>query len=187
MSGNDKVGFDLPKGFLIAGYRIIGRLGSGCTADVYKVEEIFSGAVRSIKIFENYKDGEKIEEQRRVSEYAQGLEKLSGYKLTPYYYHSGHVYLDDKLGNYFVVQEYIEGDDIDKKNVTGESVNEFLEKLGIAHRETGLIIGDWESENLLVTSHGIRLIDADLGTDKGSTGNAGKDYLRAKKLLKSYL
>jgi tRNA A-37 threonylcarbamoyl transferase component Bud32 len=147
-----------------------------------------SCARRAIKIFSNYEDHQHIRNQRRVAEYARGLEKLSGFALTPRYYHGGVCFIDDDLGNYYIAQEFVQGDTLTMGNIRSDEVEKFLGRLKQVHDATNLVIGDWEESNILVEEGGrIRLIDADLGTNKGSEGSGSADLRAAKNLLEKFV
>lgn len=180
--------FDLKKGQAFAGYRIDACLGRGWTAEVYLATEIPTSAKRAIKIFENYEDQQRISQQKRVFEYAAALEKLSVFSITPRYHHLGHAFILDPLGNYFVVQEYIHGGLLAEKGCSKEMIEDFLQRLRLVHDNLGFLLRDWDPCNFLVTAKlGIRMIDADLGTDRGVKGNIRSDYNEAEKLLYKYL
>ncbi len=152
---------------------------------MYVAVEIMSGAKRALKIFANYEDRQWIKNQRRVIDYAKGLSQLSSYLLTPKYFHSGHCLISDPIGNYFVAQEYIEGQPPDSNSLDPAAVEDFLCRLARAHLETGIVIRDWDRCHLLVETRScIRLIDADLGTMDRLYGSTRTDYLAAEKLFR---
>lgn len=180
--------FDLKDGQTFYGYRITKCLGRGWTAEVYAATEIATGAERALKIFANYEGQQLIRQQKRVSTYAAALEKISGLGLTPRYYHLGHAFIEDPLGNYFIVQELVVGRPLESGACTQEQVKNFLDRLDQIHKELGYVLSDWDPSNLLVNEQGeIRMIDADLGTGDGLMGDGPRDMKRAEALLKRFI
>lgn len=176
--------FDLKDGQPFHGYRITKCLGRGWTAEVYAATEIATGAKRALKIFANYEGQQLIRQQKRVCTYASALEKISNIGITPRYYHLGHAFIEDPLGNYFIVQEHVIGCSLE--SCSQSQIDDFLGRLGQIHDEFDYVLSDWDLSNLLVTGQGeIRMIDADLGTGDGLTGDRSRDYKRAEALLKS--
>ena len=180
--------FGLKDGQVFHGYRITKCLGRGWTAEVYAATEIATGARRALKIFANYEGQQLIRQQKRVSTYAAALEKISDIGITPRYYHLGHAFIEDPLGNYFIVQEHVIGQPLKSGMCAQSQVDDFLEGLRQIHDEFDYVLSDWDLSNLFITEQaGIRMIDADLGTGDGLTGDCSRDYKRAEDLLKSLI
>lgn len=179
----DKVQFGLGQGFRIGIYRVIRRLGSGATAEAYLANEVMTGAQRVVKIFANNDGRDQIKRQRDFAHYAWVLETISraGSRILPLYHHMGHVFLppsgpegsDDNssvIGNYYIVQEYIEGTKVSARTLRvlhHRYVAEFVAKVLATHAQAGLALGDFDPSNLLVCSRTteIRMVDCDYGAD----------------------
>ena len=179
----DHVQFGLDPGFRIENYQVVRRLGSGLTAEAYLAVEVMTGAQRVVKVFANKDSRDPIKRQRDFAHYAWVLETISkaGTRILPSYHHMGHVFLpssgpegtDDNssvIGNYFIVQELIDGAKVSAKTLRAlhhRHVAGFVAKILDTHAKAGLALGDIDPKNLLLCpgSKEIRMVDCDYGFD----------------------
>ncbi len=77
--------FNLPTGRVIGGkYRVVAKLGGGWEGEVYRVEEIRTGATRAAKLFFPHRN----EGDKAVTIYARKLERLRRCSIVIQYHHS---------------------------------------------------------------------------------------------------
>ena len=157
-----------------------------------------SDAIRAIKIFDNFSNREAIAHQMDFAHYAFVLERhsQSNIGLLPRYYHMGHSFLPPKtgkkdgdnayvIGNYFIVQEYIESEKFVKSKCTDLMIEELVQKVKMTHVRTELAIGDMNRDNLRISGDSIRVIDCDYGSNEKSNKNYRKDLKSLESLFDS--
>jgi serine/threonine protein kinase len=177
-----QVTFELDPGFRIGNYRVEKRLGSGWTAETYLVEEIPTHAQRALKIYDRFEDTQRIKNLKDFAHYCWFLEQVSFAGLLPRYYHFGHILLKDEIGHYFMVQEYICGVAFASEMCTRSMIQELVARVKLIHSR-GYALGDWEPENLLVSSGVIRMIDCEYGRHDKPNTNKNVDVCAIKNLF----
>lgn len=76
----------------------------------------------------------------------------------------GHVFLKDEdgSGQYFMVQECLDGRPFKKAACDDAMISEFLKRVRRIH-EMGYALGDSLDENLIIVNGAIRMVDCDYG------------------------
>lgn len=160
-----EVKFGLKAGFNIGNYRVVKRIGSGCTAEAYLVKEVPTSVERVLKIYEQFDDNQWIKNLRDFEHYCWFLEEISDVGLLPRYYHMGHTFLRDSdgIGHYFMVQEHLKGTKFSVKKCAEPMVRQFRQR--VAHiNDLGYGVGDMTEENLLIVKKQLRMVDCNYGT-----------------------
>ena len=173
----DKVKFRLKEGSCIGNYRVIKRIGSGCTAEAYLVNEIPTSAERVLKLYERFEDKQQIKNLRDFEHYCWFLEQISHVGLLPRYHHMGHTFLwdNDGIGHYYMVQEYLQGAKYSlRKKYSEDIVREFRNKVADINA-LGYGLGDMTDENFLIVSQQIRMVDCDYGSHDKPNQNTKAD------------
>lgn len=178
----EKVKFHLPKGYRIGHYRIDKRLGSGCTAEAYLATEVPTWAPRVIKIYDRFEDRQRIQNLKDFAHYCWFMEEFSHEALLPRYHHMGHFFLDDEIGHYFIVQEFLGKTKFSLSVCTDEMIDKLFEKVRSIH-EKEYALGDWHTGNLVIHNNEIRMIDCDYGSHDKPNSNFSRDKRELKRLF----
>ncbi len=166
-----EVRFGLKTGTRIGNYALSKRIGSGWTAEAYLAHEVPTQAIRVVKLYESFDDGQHVQRMRDFEHYCWVLESLAKFELLPRYHHMGHCFLReaDGLGTYYLVQEYLDGSQFKLGRCTTEMIDRFLGKVSAVH-EAGFALGDMSESNMKISTGDIRLVDCDYGShDKPNT------------------
>ena len=97
--------FDLKPGTRIGNYRVLENIGRGWEAEVYKVEEVPTGAIRALKLFRT----DDLDSIRHFLHYAWYYDQVRRTGHFPIYYHYGQWFFDDDNGCWFLILEFISG------------------------------------------------------------------------------
>jgi hypothetical protein len=180
----ENVKFHIKEGSCIGSYRLVKRVGSGCTAEAYLAKEIPTSAERVLKLYERFKDSQQIKNLRDFEHYCWFLEQISHVSILPRYYHMGHTFLwdADGIGHYYMIQEYLKGTKFSVKKCSEDMVHEFRRKVAMVNK-LGYGLGDMTEENLLIVSGQIRMVDCDYGSHNMPNKNAKADTKRINRLF----
>ncbi|MGE4285393.1 MAG: serine/threonine protein kinase [Phycisphaerae bacterium] len=162
----------------IPGYQIIGKLGAGAMAVVYKARQISLDRIVAIKVLPNKFVGKSNYVERFYKE-GRLAGKLNHNNIVQAYD------VGEAKGLYYFVMEYVEGkslyDDIAKGKIYSEQeaidvMIQLARALEHAHAQ-GLIHRDIKPKNVMITNDGVVKL-ADLGlaraTDDSEAANAEK-------------
>ena len=162
----------------IPGYKILGKLGSGAMAVVYKAQQLSLDRTVAIKVLPNKFVGKSNYVERFYKE-GRLAEKLNHNNIVQAYD------VGEAKGLYYFVMEYVQGksiyDDIAKGKIFKEDealeiMIQLAKALEHAHAQ-GLIHRDIKPKNVMITSNGVVKL-ADLGlartTDDSEAANAEK-------------
>ena len=97
--------FNIQPNSRIGHYRVIESIGRGWEAEVYKVVEVPTDAVRVIKLFRT----DELDSIRHLIHIARYYEHVRITNHFPVYYHFGQWFLDDDNGCWYLVFEFIDG------------------------------------------------------------------------------
>ncbi len=161
MASRDREEFRLRHGRLIGGKYVVEEpLGIGWEGEVYRVTERTTGASRAVKLFHpqrNLRD-------RRLTRYAQKLEKLRHCSIVMQYHHSEPVRIGGEKLN-CLVSEFVEGEMLPNyvKRHTGKRLEPFHAlhlihtlSVGLAQiHDHGEYHGDLHAENILLRPRGV--------------------------------
>jgi len=158
--------FNIKPGERIGNYRVIENIGRGWEGEVYKVAEVPTEAIRALKLFRT----DDLGSVRHLIHFAWFYEQVRCTGHFPVYYHYGQWFLDDDNGCWYLVFEFIKGDQI-KNIVSGMSEEEkealcfqLVSAVANVHRQ-GFAIGDFSTlENVFLSKdQGIIFVDCETG------------------------
>lgn len=153
----------------IPGYKILGKLGSGAMAVVYKAKQISLDRIVAIKVLPN-KFAEKSNYVERFFKEGQLAAKLNHNNIVQA------IDVGEANGMYYFVMEYVEGktiyDDLAKGIVFSEKdaleiMIQLTSALQHAHAQ-GLIHRDIKPKNVMITNNGVVKL-ADLGLARAAS------------------
>ncbi|MFI4910796.1 MAG: serine/threonine protein kinase [Sedimentisphaeraceae bacterium JB056] len=153
----------------IPGYKILGKLGSGAMAVVYKAKQVSLDRIVAIKVLPN-KFAEKSNYVERFFKEGQLAAKLNHNNIVQA------IDVGESKGMYYFVMEYVEGktiyDDLAKGIVYDEQIAleimiQLAGALEHAHAQ-GLIHRDIKPKNIMITNSGVVKL-ADLGLARAAS------------------
>jgi serine/threonine protein kinase/Tol biopolymer transport system component len=149
----------LASGTRLGPYQVVSQIGAGGMGEVYKAADTRLGRTVAIKVLPDHLAGDP-DRLARFRREAQTISSLNHPHICALHD------VGDERGTYFLVMEYVEGETLEQRIMTGPiSVDDALEyarqiadALHAAH-DHGIVHRDLKPGNVMITATGVKLLD----------------------------